>query len=116
MAFLENMNFKLSHHCMVQFDEQHFMLIGHDGQSNPKRNRYLIYDLFAQEWLPERQDPDFPKGNNIASQKFCDAFKADGKTTVFMTGHGYSTYLYDVASKDWTTGKFEKAVVCKSRI
>ena len=101
---------------MVQFDEQHFMLIGHDGQSNPKRNRYLIYDLFAQEWLPERQDPDFPKGNNIASQKFCDAFKADGKTTVFMTGHGYSTYLYDVASKDWTTGKFEKAVVCKSRI
>ena len=80
-------------------------LIGHDGQSNPKRNRYLIFDLFAQKWLPERQDPDFPKGNNIASQKFCDAFKADGKTTVFMSGHGYSTYLYDVASKDWTTGK-----------
>ena len=100
--------FKPSHHCMVQFDKQYLMLIGYDRTS--RRNRYRIFDLVAQTWQPEGQDSKFPKGGAIPNQLFCDAFKADGKTTVFMSGHGYSTYLYDVASKDWTTGEFKKAV------
>ena len=90
---------------MVQFDEHYYMLIGYDIKS--KRNRYRIFDSVAETWQPERQDPDFPKGERSPSPKFCDAFKADGKTTIFLSGHGYNTFLYDVASKDWRNGKFK---------
>ena len=93
---------------MVQFDKQYLMLIGYDGTS--RRNRYYIFDLVAQTWQPERQDSKFPKGGTIPSQLFCDAFKADGKTTIFLSGHGYNTFLYDVASRKWTAGKFKIAV------
>ena len=91
---------------MVQFDEQYYMLIGHDRTS--RRNRYRIFDLVAQTWQPEEQDPDFPtKERAIANQLFCDAFKANGKTTIFLSGHGYNTFLYDVDSREWSTGKFK---------
>lgn len=95
---------------MVQFDEQYYMLIGHDRQSNPKRNRYLIFDLFAQKWLPEGPDTAFTNEGSMSSPFFCDAFKVDGKTKVFMGGIGYSTFLYDVASREWTKGKFKVEV------
>ena len=99
--------FKPSHHCMVQFDEQYLMLIGYDTTS--RRNRYRIFDLVAQTWQPEGKDGRFPKGGAIPSQLFCDAFKADGRTTIFLSGHGYNTFLYDVASRTWTYGKFKIA-------
>ena len=93
---------------MVQFDEQYFMLIGYDRAS--RRNRHRIFDLVAKEWEPEGQDGKFPKGGAIPNQLFCDAFKADGKTTIFLSGHGYNTFLYDVASRKWTAGKFKIAI------
>ena len=92
---------------MVQFDEHYLMLIGYDRTS--RRNRYRIFDFVAQTWQPEGQYPDFPF-SAMASQLYCDAFKADGKTTIFLSGHGYNTFLYDVASRKWTTGKFKIAV------
>ena len=104
------MPFKPYDQCMVQFDEQYYMLIAHDRQSKPKRNRYLIFDLFAQKWLPEGQDTAFTNEGGMSNQFFCDAFKVDGKTKVFMSGIGYSTFLYDVASREWTKGKFKVAV------
>ena len=93
---------------MVQFDEQYFMLIGHDRTS--RRNRFRIFDLVAKKWQPEGQDGKFPKGGTIRNQLFCDAFKANGKTTIFLSGYGYNTFLYDVASRKWTVGKFKIAV------
>ena len=92
---------------MVQFDEQYLMLIGYDRTS--KRNRHRIFDLVAKTWQPEGQDGEFPRGGSIPNQLYCDAFKADGKTTIFLSGHGYNTFLYDVASKVWRTGKFKIA-------
>ena len=100
--------FKPSHQCMVQFDEQYYMLIGYDTES--KINRFRIFDLVAKTWQPERQDDIFPVNSQIGNQLFCDAFKADGKTTIFLSGHGYNTFLYDVASRKWTTGEFKIAV------
>jgi hypothetical protein len=93
---------------MVQFDERYYMLIGYDRES--RRNRFRIFDLVAQTWQPEGQNGKFPKGGAIPNQLFCDAFKADGKTTIFLSGHGYNTFLYDVASRKWTAGKFKIAV------
>ena len=93
---------------MVQFDEQYIMLIGHDRSSS--RNRHRIFDLVEKTWQPEGQDGKFPKGGEIANQLFCDTFKANGKTTIFLSGHGYNTFLYDVASRIWTNGKFEIAI------
>ena len=91
---------------MVQFDKQYLILIGYDRTS--RRNRYRIFDLVAQTWQPEGKDGRFPKGGAIPSQLFCDAFKADGRTTIFLSGHGYNTFLYDVESEIWRTGKFTK--------
>ena len=78
------------------------MLIGYDKAVI--NNRYFIYDLSRQQWLPELKGSYLPKGGT--TKQHCAAFKTGGKTKIFLSGYAYNTNLYDVSSKKWERGEF----------
>ena len=80
------------------------MLIGYDKTKGIKKNRYFIFDLSRQQWLPELRGSYMPKGGS--NKQHCATFKTDGKTKVFLSGYAYNTNLYDVSSKKWESGEF----------
>ena len=79
------------------------MLIGYDKAKGVRNNRYFIYDLSRQQWLPELRGSYLPKGGT--TKQHCAAFMIDGKTKIFLSGYAYNTNLYDVSSKKWEKGK-----------
>ena len=80
------------------------MLIGYDKTKGIRNNRYFIFDLSRQQWLPELGGSYMPKGGS--NKQHCATFKTDGKTKVFLSGYAYQTNLYDVSSKKWEAGEF----------
>ena len=82
------------------------MLIGYDKTKGIRNNRYFIFDLSRQQWLPELGGSYMPKGGS--NKQHCATFKTDGKTKVFLSGYAYQTNLYDVSSKKWEAGEFPK--------
>ena len=93
--------FATSDHCMVQFKQNQFMLIGFDR--NLRKNRYFIYDLSTHNWQPEIRGTFLPQGGT--TQQYCTAFKTGGKTKIFLSGYAFNSYLYDVSSKTWQQGE-----------
>jgi len=92
--------FATSDQCMIQFRYNQFMLIGYDKAVI--NNRYFIYDLSRQQWLPELRGSYLPKGGT--TKQHCAAFKTGGRTKIFLSGYAYNTNLYDVSSKKWERG------------
>ena len=80
------------------------MLIGYDKTKGVRNNRYFIFDLSRQQWLPELRGSYMPKGGS--NKQHCATFKTGGKTKVFLSGYAYQTNLYDVSSKKWEAGEF----------
>ena len=80
------------------------MLAGYDKTKGVRRNRYFIYDLSRQQWLPEFRGGYLPKGGT--TKQHCAAFKTGGKTKIFLSGYAYNTNIYDVSSKKWERGEF----------
>ena len=81
------------------------MLVGYDKAKGVRRNRYFIYNLSRQQWLPEFIGGYLPKGGT--TKQHCAAFKTGEKTKIFLSGYAYNTNIYDVSSKKWERGEFE---------
>ena len=79
------------------------MLIGYDKTKGIRKNRYFIFDLSRQQWLPELRGSYLPKGGT--DKQHCAVFKTGGKIKIFLSGYAYNTNLYDVSSKRWEPGE-----------
>ena len=96
------MPFRTVDHCMVQFNQRQFLLIGFDQTQN--KNRYFIYDLTKQQWLPEIHPTYKPRAGS--TRQYCVAFKAGGRTKIFLSGYAYRTNIFDVSTQQWSRGNF----------
>ena len=56
------------------------MLIGYDKNKGIRKNRYFIFDLSRQQWLPELRGSYMPKGGT--TKQHCAVFKTGGKIKI----------------------------------
>ena len=100
-----NLPFKVHNHCMVQISDRQFFFIGHD--KSKRRNRYFTYDIKLEHWkeIVQKDSRNLPKSGSVTKQQ-CSAFEVDNRLKIFLSGYGYNTYVYDVISNTWQTGKY----------